>query len=570
MYDRKINNMKEVQEKKLVFNFFKLFTDKKFLLITLALIVLPLLVYVQVYNFKFLWDDGNSAIGHLNNLYVQVPSIKHVVHVFTNPFFGMYVPIYYLSWGSIKWLAIPLELSVSGVLHISNVVMHIINGLLVFVLIRQFTTSRYATLVGALFFLLHPIQVESVAWSSEFRGLLASFFSLLVIYFYMKNKTLYFALLLLVLALLSKPSAAAAPLFIFAINHFYYKFSFKANIIKVLPFIVIVVIIAAVTYIIQTTTGVDDLSQHVIPYWQRPLVWLDSIIFYLYKIIIPYSLGASYALSPQFIVSQWWFYPLSIPALMLFVLSYLLRDKYPLLVLAFVLFIVGFLATSGLISFAFQKYSIVADRYMYFSFIGISLAISLALEMAGKKYLFIIFIVILLVFASLSAFRQIPIWKDTFSLWQHSRSLEAVPSYAKVNLSAALYNNRHEFEHIENKGLELAEKGEIDNAIDIFDYLLEHYLDNGRYNFEYSNLFYNRGVLNVKRKQFKQALPDFIKAIQINPKNIQAMNAKLFAYINLEQYKKAWLEVANILAIKEKVAPSLLIDLQKICPYKDC
>ena len=65
MYDRKINNMKEVQEKKLVFNFFKLFTDKKFLLITLALIVLPLLVYVQVYNFKFLWDDGNSAIGHL-------------------------------------------------------------------------------------------------------------------------------------------------------------------------------------------------------------------------------------------------------------------------------------------------------------------------------------------------------------------------------------------------------------------------------------------------------------------------------------------------------------------------
>ena len=245
---------------------------------------------------------------------------------------------------------------------------------------------------------------------------------------------------------------------------------------------------------------------------------------------------------------------------MLFVLSYLLRDKYPLLVLAFVLFIVGFLATSGLISFAFQKYSIVADRYMYFSFIGISLAISLALEMAGKKYLFIIFIVILLVFASLSAFRQIPIWKDTFSLWQHSRSLEAVPSYAESNLRAIMYN----------KGLEFARNGEIEKALINFDDIIQHYPKDQKYESKYVDLFYNRGVIMMKKLKIQDALNDFNAALKINSNNIGVYNARVKVYLELKQYKNAWANIDIIHSKGASVNSVFLQQLQQACPRSQC
>ena len=55
--------------------------------------------------------------------------------------------------------------------------------------LKQFIVNKWAVLLGVLFFLLHPIQVESVAWISEFRNLLAFCFSLSALYLYLKNQT---------------------------------------------------------------------------------------------------------------------------------------------------------------------------------------------------------------------------------------------------------------------------------------------------------------------------------------------------------------------------------------------
>ena len=199
-------------------------------IITLLLVILPLLVYVQVYDFAFVWDDTK----HIQNQFLQNPSWASFTQLFTQPFFSMYIPITYLLWGIFKALAELLSLPINSILHLGNVVAHIINGLLVFTILKQFVVNKWAVLLGVGFFLLHPIQVEAVAFVSEFRSVLATLFALLSCYYYLKKQAnlSYLSLLFFVLAVLSKPSAVVLVAFVFIINYFHYGFKLGTNIEK--------------------------------------------------------------------------------------------------------------------------------------------------------------------------------------------------------------------------------------------------------------------------------------------------------------------------------------------------
>ncbi|MBE8190222.1 MAG: hypothetical protein HAW58_05100, partial [Candidatus Thioglobus sp.] len=216
------NRISKNQQKSssLAFKFSDLFS-KNYQIITAILLLLPLLIYWQVWDFSLVWDDGKEAVGgHLSNPFVVNPSFANFLKLFSGQFFGMYIPISYLFWSGLTAFAEVLALPVSSILHSANVVVHIVNGLLVFTILKTFVSNKWAVLLGTLFFLLHPLQVEAVAWVSEFRGLLAFCFSLSALYFYLKNQARldFLPLFLFILALLSKPSAAVLPLIIFAIN----------------------------------------------------------------------------------------------------------------------------------------------------------------------------------------------------------------------------------------------------------------------------------------------------------------------------------------------------------------
>ena len=398
----------------LSFKFSDLFSAD-YRIITALLVTLPLLIYLQVYDFEFVWDDeGNIIIGHLQNPFLQNPSLASFIQLFTQPFFAMYIPISYLFWGILKALAELLSLPVNSVLHLSNVVVHIINGLLVFTILKQFIVNKWAVLIGVLFFLLHPIQAEVVAFVSEFRSVLATLFALLSWYYYLKNQAnlSYLSLLFFILEILSKPSAVVLVPFVFIINYFHYDFKIAKNIEKTLPFALIALIGIIVAHSVQSKFNIHT-SEYAIAFWQRPFAWLDGIVFYLYKIIYPYHLSASYMLSPKFISVQWWFYPLALVPFALGYFLWLRRKTQLILVFAAVLFVAGFFTTSGFVDFSFQKLSLVADRYVYFAMIGVALAVA---NLADRKYWRVLLLGVLLIFAALSAFRQIPIWQNPIKL----------------------------------------------------------------------------------------------------------------------------------------------------------
>ncbi len=163
MRKRSKNNRTKIAQ--LRFKFSDLFAaDNK--IITTLLILLPLLIYAQVWGFSFVWDDGDGGRtvgGHLQNTFVLDASWQSFWQLFTQPYFGMYIPIGYLFLGLLKSLVQLFSMPVYGILHLGNVAVHIVNGLLVFTILRQFIDNKWAVALGAGFFLLHPVQVEAVA-----------------------------------------------------------------------------------------------------------------------------------------------------------------------------------------------------------------------------------------------------------------------------------------------------------------------------------------------------------------------------------------------------------------------
>ena len=591
--------MKRKKSKKqstaLNFQFSDLFSSD-YRVITALLIILPLLVYVQVYDFGFAWDDEGyeNSTGHLKNSFVQNPSWASFTQLFTQQFFSMYIPVSYLFWGLLKSLAELLSLPINSIFHLSNVVLHIINGLLVFTILKQFIANKWAVLVGVGFFLLHPIQVEAVAWVSEFRSLLAALFALLSWYYYIKKsaKLSYLSLIFFVLAALSKPSAVVLVPFVFLLNYFHFGFKLRKNIQKTLPFALIALVFVIIASSVQLGTGLGFKS-HSLDFWQRPFAWLDSIVFYLYKIIYPYHLSVSYMLSPKFISMQWWFYPLALGPLALGYLLWLGRKTQPLLVFSAALFVAGFFSTSGFVSFVFSKYSLVTDRYIYIAMIGVALFIATVFSKTQSKYWQGLMLAILLVFSSLSAFRQIPVWQDKGKLWSHAMNYEATLGYAHTNLrkhfsdkgrkfasagkhqQAIVYfdkainmtpsnNKKYLAILFSDKGLAFAGMGKYQQALDNFDQAIKHYSQDDIS--KSSTAFYNKGLALLQLKKYQQALDSFNQAIKIKPNYADANNGKIHVLVSLKQCKKAKQAAAFARQHKIKLRELIAKDLHRICP----
>ena len=157
------------------------------------------------------WDDG---IYVTDNRLIQHLSWDSLAKIFSYPRMKTYVPfssvslaIDYKLWG----------LDPFGY-HLTNLLLHLINTLLVFCLVRRLAHQLIPALIAALLFGVHPIHVESVAWISERKDVLSTLFFLSALLFYLRyragQRSLFYILSLasFVVALLSKQMAITLPI----------------------------------------------------------------------------------------------------------------------------------------------------------------------------------------------------------------------------------------------------------------------------------------------------------------------------------------------------------------------
>src|SRR5579884_2534792 len=237
------------------------------------LVLLTLSVYWPVRNFEFTdFDDGTYVT---ENAHVRAgltwSGFKWSLH--TNEA-G--------NWHPLTWFSHMLDWQLYGANpgghHLTNLILHLANTLLLFALLIRMTRERAASFVVAALFALHPLHVESVAWVAERKDVLSTFFGLLALLAYVayadqskiknqKSKILYgLSLFCFALSLLSKPMLVTLP-FLMLLLDFWplgrtganagagMKSSWRALLVEKIPFLVLVLISCATTMWAQKTYG---------------------------------------------------------------------------------------------------------------------------------------------------------------------------------------------------------------------------------------------------------------------------------------------------------------------------
>jgi hypothetical protein len=202
-----------------------------------------------------------------------------------------------------------------SVFHVVGVAFHAANVLLCFLLVQRLTRRRAVALLASLVFALHPLQLESVAWISELRGLSSSFFALLALNALVLSRQgsdeasarsrvlLAASALFVTCAMLCKPAAAVLPMVALAIDRIVLGTSWRRAAVASSIWAACTVPFAWITHSVQAVAASTEAS-----WWQRPFVAGDALTFYLFKTFVPIDLCVDYGRTPRLVMSHAWGY----------------------------------------------------------------------------------------------------------------------------------------------------------------------------------------------------------------------------------------------------------------------
>jgi tetratricopeptide (TPR) repeat protein len=341
-----------------------------------------LLVFAPIARNGFVaWDDDYTIQA---NPFIQQPSIPHMLHYWRHAFMDLYVPVTYTLWtivGSIwKWSSGGADAPDPRFFHAASILVHAFNALLVYGLLARLLKNAWAAAGGALLFALHPVQVETVAWASGMKDLLCGMFTLIALNQYVRavqpaeehpRPRLHhgLAMLAMMLAMLSKPTAMITPLLAMAIDRFMLGRSRRSVFRSIWPYFLLAVPCVVWAKMCQP----PNYLRHI-PLWQRPIVALDAVAFYIGKLLAPVHLGFDYGRAPWVIFQKkWaWFTWLVPGAIAGLLIRY--RKAAPPLLAGALLFVAALAPVLGFSTFDFEMISTVADHYLYLAMLGPALA----------------------------------------------------------------------------------------------------------------------------------------------------------------------------------------------------
>ena len=345
-----------------------------------------------------------------------------------------------------------------GAHHLVNVLLHALNSIGLFLILRTMTGSIARSGMVAALFAVHPLHVESVAWVAERKDVLSGFFFMLTLGAYLRYVLRPFGwgnyvLLLLVFALglLSKPMLVTLPFLLLLLDWWplarFRVLSLWRLLIEKLPLLALSGCDSLIT-IHSQRNYIADASQLLSTRLINSAVGYRA---YLYETVWPFDLCVL-NLPPR----HGW--ALTLTALSFLVLvclsltALLLSRRRPYLLVGWLWYLGMLVPVIGVIKVGNQAY---ADRYTYLPLIGIFIAITWLVadwNREGKLRLprrFLEgFCVLLLGLFMARSFNQTTHWKDSWTLWNHA---------LKISKESPVAEN--------NFGMALVEKGRIAEAI---------------------------------------------------------------------------------------------------------
>lgn len=453
----------------------------------LLLIAATLLTHINTLDNKFVnWDDDSHVYKNPSICTITPSNIKHIC---SHSYVSLYLPVTMLSYMLDYQL---WQLEPFGY-HATNLFLHILNVILAFLLLNLILRNKTASFMAAIIFALHPVQVESVAWISERKNLLSTFFFFLSFIFYIKHKDrrkflpyLCFITFFL-LALLSKPSVVVLPLLLISYDYFYSPKINKMDLKDKIPFFLLTLVFCLTTLYFykmhyfpktETVKGLYYGNNFSI----NLLTMIPVFLNYLKLVFYPLNLCALYRPSvytsifqPKVVTS------IILLVLMLFYLCFAIKKRHPSGFWILWFFIL-MLPVTNLIPIP----TIYNDRYLYLSILSFPVLFYLILHpvLAERKVfrnITVLIFAIVVLSCGLLSYQRNKIWHNSVSFWSdvvkkaptsHKAHNNLASSYAKRGLldkaieeykeSLAIKQN-YAVAH-NNLGLAYAIKGLLDKA----------------------------------------------------------------------------------------------------------
>ena len=489
-------------------------------LLPLALVFVTAAAFWPVVTCDFVdWDDQMTVAG---NGRMNPPSIENTLRYWRAPAMDIYIPLTYTVWEALAKGAQLPEPDEGGfrlnpyVFHLANLIVHVLTVLAVYGLLKFLLAQPLPAAVGAMLFAVHPVQVESVAWVSGMKDLLCGLFSILAVWQYAAwakasgHWRFTLATMAYVLAMLSKPTAMVVPAIALVLDLAFNRRGLWRSVSAVLPWLVLAIPCVIVAQWAQPAPQSWAMS----PKWARPLFATDALAFYLFKLVWPATLGFDYGRTPKVVLDTGQAYYTWIFPAVLAVALCLARRRAPALAAGAAILVAGLLPVLGLVPFDFQRYSNVADHYLYLPMLGVALAAAWLVARLNRPGVLIASCILLLILAG-RTWAQAHVWQNTRTLFAHDLTVNP-NSYTSLFRLAAddLAANRLD-ESIAEARAGLAVCPDDDQA------------------------HHNLGMALAKLNRIDEAIAEFREAIRVNPKALRPRRALGDALAYRGRYDKA-------------------------------
>jgi len=448
----------------------------------------------------------------LNNPDVLNLSLQSLKNYFTQFYVASYQPLASLSFG--------LEYYFFGnnplIPHISNLVLHIINIILVYyILDRVLSVKNFLKYFVVAVFAFHPYQAPLIGWISTRSTLLYSLFFLLSMLSYLKylrsnqveKRYLIFSFLFFVFSLFSKASAVVLPVVLILLDYLYNrKFSFRLFFEKI-PFFMGSFIFGILSILSRKVLETNDSFLNYYSIYERLSIFSHSIFLYLKKCFVatdflffysyPYRVNEGSSIGLSFLISPLWL--LIIIGLIFYLFKKLTQKNKRTFLFGILFFLVNiFLVLSFRTTFSPTFFQ---ERYMYIPIIGVFMSVVILINsfIKNKPYVGKVIKVILLFFLIFISFQS----RERSYFLQTDKSLW---TYVEKTGSQSRTPNK-------KLGRIYAREGRHKKAIDIY--------NNGiKINPLSVELYYWRGISIAEIGDLNYALTDFNRVIAAKSKDL--------------------------------------------------
>jgi protein O-mannosyl-transferase len=426
----------------------------------ILLIVITSAVYLPVINQEFSgWDDDQRFISAIwkpgwQRAWRIITDFKlqHTVETYYNP-------LHMLSLMSDQLLSNSPDKPSPGVSKLMNVVYHIANSVLVFLLLLMAGTGRRPAFIGALIFAVHPAQVGTVAWIAERKNVLATLFYLASVMLFLRylsverKRYLLWVVPCFAASLLSKPSAVTLPVVLTALSVVFGYERFKRPVVVAILAALFFIALGWGAYVLQT----ERTYSGVLPAWPyRPFISAGAFWFYIKELVFPVGLAPVY---PRWDVSaniQWFSALLAALLGLVGTLIYYRKQIDKWILWGMLFFAFNLVLVSGLIPFGYMSHSFVADHFLYMPMVGVAMIVARALEKlfhkvsvdstSGKLLMLALYLWVAVL--GVVSVHQTWLWRNPLSMWE--AALKATPNSFAAN---------------NNLGMYVTKRGEYDRAL---------------------------------------------------------------------------------------------------------